>query len=169
MIDFENLKENNSGHWIYKGSDQFEIPLGAFGFVYLIEQKFPGADTKKYRYIGRKYLTASKTSTKKVLNKSGVKVTKKKKSRVESSWRDYTGSCLPLNEQISKLGKESFRFEILCFCATKGQCNFAEVFSQFRAGVLIDDSYFNEAIGSGQFRGIRLDSEFIKMLKEIQI
>lgn len=174
MIDFENLKENNSGHWKYKGSDQFEIPLGAFGFVYKIECILPQDELDrlgitKTKYLGRKYLTSAKTTSKRIVNKSGVKVTKKKKSRVESSWRDYTGSCLPLNEQISKLGKDKFRFEILCFCSTKGQTNFCEVFAQFRAGVLIDDSYFNEAIGSGQFRGIRLDSEFKNVLREIKI
>lgn len=161
-------------HWIYKGNSDFNIPENAFGFVYLIECILPEEELTrlniiKTKYIGRKYLTAAKTTSKKVLLKSGAKVTKKKKSRVESGWRDYIGSCKPLIEQIEKLGKDKFRFEILCFCSTKGQTNFCEVFAQFRAGVLIDDSYFNEAIGSGQFRGIRLDSEFIKMLKEIQL
>lgn len=169
MINFENLKENDSGHWIYKGKSNFEVPLGAFGFVYLIEQKFPGADTTKYRYIGRKYLSKAKTSSKRVLLKSGAKVTKKKKSRVESDWRNYMGSCFPLLDEIEKLGKDSFRFEILCFANTKGQVNFLECFFQMRSNVLGDDSYFNEAIGSGQFRGIRFDSEFKKMLKEIVI
>jgi len=168
MINFENLKETETGHWIYKGSDQFEVPLGAFGFVYLIEKINP-LPNEKSRYIGRKYLSAAKTTSKRVLNKSGVKVTKKKKSRVESEWREYVGSCKPLIDQIQKLGKEAFKFEILAFTTTKGQCNFLECFFQMRANVLGDDSYFNEAIGSGQFRGIRFDSEFKKMLKEITI
>jgi hypothetical protein len=165
MIDFENLKENNSGHWTYKGSDNFEVPLEAFGFVYLIEKINPLLNEKS-KYIGRKYLTAAKTTSKKVLLKSGAKVTKKKKSRVESDWQGYTGSCLPLNSLISKLGKESFRFEILAFAPTRGTTNFLECFFQMRANVLAEDSYFNEAIGSGQFRGVRFDSDFKKLLKE---
>lgn len=168
MIDFENLKENNSGHWIYKGSDQFDVPVGAFGFVYQIEKINP-LPNEKSKYIGRKYLSKAKTSSKRVLLKSGARVTKKKKSRVESDWRNYMGSCFPLLDEVEKLGKDSFRFEILCFANTKGQVNFLECFFQMRSNVLGDDSYFNEAIGSGQFRGIRFDSEFKKMLKEIAI
>lgn len=163
MINFENIKETETGHWQYKGSDQFEIPLGAFGFIY----KITSPDGRKY--IGRKYLSAAKTTSKRVTRKDGTKVTKKKKSRVESDWQRYTGSCQPLNELIEKLGKEKFQFEILAFGFSRGQVNFLECACQFKADVLIDDSYFNEAIGSGQFRGIRLDSEFKKLLKEIVI
>jgi len=168
MINFENLKETDSGHWIYKGKSNFEVPLGAFGFVYLIEKLDP-LPGEKSKYIGRKYLSKAKSTSKRVLLKSGTKVTKKKKSRVESAWRNYMGSCFPLLDEIEKLGKDSFRFEILCFANTKGQVNFLECFFQMRSNVLGDDSYFNEAIGSGQFRGIRFDSEFKKMLKEIVI
>lgn len=82
MIDFSNLSKNPVSHWQYRGSFDFEVPIGAFGFIYLIEQKFPGADTTKYRYIGRKYLTAAKTTTKKVLLKSGLKKTQKKKAEL---------------------------------------------------------------------------------------
>lgn len=49
MIDFENLKETSSGHWEYKGSDQFDVPLGAFGFVYLIEKINP-LPNERYKY-----------------------------------------------------------------------------------------------------------------------
>jgi hypothetical protein len=168
MINFENLKEPETGHWIYKGKSDFEVPLGAFGFVYQIEKIDP-LPNEKSKYIGRKYLSKAKTTSKRITNKSGVKVTKKKKSRVESDWQMYTGSCLPLNEQIQKLGKDKFKFEILCFCFTKGQVNFAEEFAQMRAGVIFDDSYFNEAIGSGSFRGVKFTSEFKIVLKEIKI
>ena len=168
MIDFNNLSKNPVSHWQYRGTHDFEVPIGAFGFIYSIEQIDPTPGTK-YKYIGRKYLTASKTTTKKVLLKSGVKKTQKKKSRVESGWRDYTGSCIPLNAQIEKLGKEAFKFEILEFSKTKGQCNFLEVFFQMRANVLGDDSYFNDAVGSGMFRGVKFDNDFKKLLSEIKI
>lgn len=155
-------------HWIYKNQTEFEVPEGAYGFVYLIEKIEPDPN-EKFRYIGRKYLSRSKTTSKRVLLKSGKKVTKKKKSRVESDWQTYTGSNKELNEQIERLGKDKFKFTILSFAQTKGQCNFLEVFFQMRANVLGDDSYFNDAIGSGQFRGVKFDDEFKKVLKEIQL
>lgn len=150
-------------HWTYKGSSEFEVPIGAFGFVYLIS----GPDGMKY--IGRKYLSRAKTSSKRVLLKSGKKVTKKKKSRVESDWMTYTGSCKPLNDKIRELGKENFKFEILCFCETKGQTNLAEEFCQMRAGVLIDDTYYNDSVGARGFIGVKITDSFKETLREINL
>jgi hypothetical protein len=148
-------------NWTYKNSTEFEIPEGSFGFVYKITSKIDGR-----KYIGRKYLTASKTTSKRVTLKSGIKKTQKKKSRVESDWRSYMGSCKPLLEDIDKNGKENYTFEILAFASTKGQVNFLECFFQMRANVLGDDSYYNDAIGSGQFRGVRFDENFKRQLKD---
>lgn len=161
-------------HWTYKGSSEFEVPIGAFGFVYKIEcilsqYELDKLNITKTKYIGRKYLTKSKVSSKRVTLKSGAKVTKKKKSRVESDWMTYTGSCKPLNESISKLGKENFKFEILCFCETKGQTNLAEEFCQMRAGVLIDDSYYNDSVGARGFIGVKLTESFKTTLREINL
>jgi hypothetical protein len=148
--------------WIYKGMEDFEIPSGAFGFVYKITSRLDGR-----KYIGRKYLTASKTTSKRVTLKSGIKKTQKKKSRVESNWRDYMGSCKPLLEDINRFGRENYQFEILAFAGTKGQVNFLECFFQMRENVLADDSYYNDAIGSGQFRGVKFDDGFKALLKEL--
>lgn len=149
-------------NWKYKEETEFEIPEGSYGFIYKITSKVNGR-----KYIGRKYLTAAKTTSKRVLLKSGAKVTKKKKSRVESNWRDYMGSCKPLLEDIARFGQDKYEFEILAFAKTKGQVNFLECFFQMRANVLGDDSYYNDAIGSGQFRGVRLDEDFKSMLREL--
>ena len=166
MIDLNNLSNNSASHWQFHGSFDFDVPIGAFGFVYKISKINPLPNEKAF-YIGRKYLTAAKTTSKRVLLKSGTKVTKKKKSRVESDWRVYMGSCQPLLREIERLGKEAFKFEILSFGFTRGQVNFMECWCQFRSDVLIDDSYFNDAIGSGQFRGVRFDSDFKKMLRDL--
>jgi len=151
-------------NWTYKGVDDFEIPEGSFGFVYKITSKLDGK-----RYIGRKYLTSAKTTTKRVTLKSGIKKTQKKKSRAESNWRDYMGSCKPLLEDIKRFGKENFEFEIICFCPTKGQTNLCEIIYQIKCDVLTDDTYYNNSIGSGQFRNVKITSEFkeliISMLK----
>lgn len=155
---------NLESHWIYRNEPLNEVPSNAFGFVYLITSKI---DNKKY--VGRKYLTKAKTTSKRVSLKSGIKVTKKKKSRVESDWRVYTGSCKPLNESIERLGKENFTFEILCFCETKGQTNFAECWIQMKLNVIIDETFYNDAIGSGQFRGVKFSQSFKNILREIKI
>lgn len=161
-------------HWTYNNSAEFEVPLGSFGFVYRIECILPLEEQRnlgitKNKYIGRKYLTAAKTTSKRVTLKTGEKVTKKKKTRVESDWTQYMGSCKPLLEDIAKYGKSAFTFEICSFAKTKGQVNFLECFFQMRANVLGDDSYYNDAIGSGQFRGVKFDGEFKDLLRGINI
>jgi len=151
-------------HWTYKGSSEFDIPDGAFGFIYQIRSLIDGK-----KYIGKKFLTAAKTTRKQVLKKDGTKTLKKKKSRVESNWCVYMGSCKPLIADIEKFGKENYQFEIICFGFTKGQVNFAEEFIQMKAGVIFDDDYFNESVGPGRYRGIRFTDEFKKLLKNIKI
>ena len=151
-------------HWTYKNQENFEIPEGAFGFVYLIEDLETGR-----KYIGRKYLTQSKISSKRVTKKDGTKTTKKKKSRVESNWQSYMGSCKPLLEEIEKKGKDKFKFEILAFGFTKGQVNFLEEFCQMRAGVIFNDSYYNDSIGARGFIGVKFTDEFKFVLREINI
>lgn len=151
-------------HWTYQNQSEFEIPTGAFGFIYKITDIETGR-----KYIGRKYLTRAKTTSKRVLKKDGTKTTKTKKSRVESDWHDYMGSCLPLLDEIKKKGKDSFKFEIISFGFTRGQVNFLECWAQMKCDVLTDPAYYNDAIGSGQFRGIRFTDEFRKILKEIKL
>lgn len=151
-------------HWTYKNQEDFEIPEGAFGFIYKISDLINGR-----KYIGRKYLTAAKTTTKRILKRDGTKTTKKKKSRVESDWKEYMGSCQPLLDAIKIHGKENFKFEIIAFGMTKGQVNMLEVVTQIKSDVIIDPSYYNDAVGSGQFRGIKFSEEFKNILREIKI
>lgn len=151
-------------HWTYQGNQEFEIPENAFGFVYRITDLETGK-----KYIGRKYLTASKTTSKRVLKKDGTKVTKKKKSRVESDWQRYTGSCKPLNEQIQNRGKENFSFEILAFGFTKGQVNFLEEFCQMRSGAIFDETYYNDSVGARGFIGVKFTDEFKTVLRNIEL
>lgn len=148
-------------HWTYKNQIEFEIPENAFGFIYRIEDVETGR-----KYIGRKYLTAAKTASKRITKKDGTKVTKKKKSRVESDWKCYTGSCKPLNEEIEKRGREKFKFEIISFGFTRGQVNFLECLIQMKCDVLTDPNYYNDAIGSGQFRGVKITEEFKEVIQE---
>lgn len=151
-------------HWIYKNQTDFKIPANAFGFVYRIEDTETGR-----KYIGRKYLTRSKIVSTRITKKDGTKITKKKKSRVESDWQSYTGSCAPLNEAIVNRGRDKFKFEILAFGFTKGQVNFLECLVQMKCDVLTDPAYYNDAIGSGQFRGVKFTDEFKVILKQLPV
>ena len=147
-------------HWTYKNQEEFEIPEGSFGFIYRITD----LETDR-KYIGRKYLSRAKTVSKRVLKKDGTKVTKKKKSRVESEWQSYMGSCKPLLEEISKKGKDKFKFEILAFANTKGQLSYLEEMYHFKLNCKVDDLYYNESVGPGRYRTLKISPEFIQLIQ----
>lgn len=151
----ERGKYMYNSHWIYKNEKLVTPPENAFGFVYEITNKI----TNRV-YIGRKYLG----TTRKVKVKGS---TRRKIIRGESNWAVYTGSCIPLNEDIKKYGKDKFKFEILIFGETKGQTNMAEETIQHCRKVLFNDSYYNDSIGSRKFMSVKLTEEFKKRLLEL--
>jgi len=144
-------------HWTYNGEVIDTPPPGAFGFIYMIE----GHGRK---YIGRKYLT--KAASRSIKQKNGIR--KQRKTRIESDWRVYMGSCKPLLEDIQKTGKDNYTFRILAWGYTKGQVNTLEVFAQIKAGVMVDSAFYNDAVGSGQFRGVKFTDEFKEIIKSIK-
>ena len=103
-----------------------------YGFVYLITCK----KTNK-KYVGKKFFWSSKTKTIKG---------KKKRSKVESDWKNYFGSNKVLIEDVKNNGKDNYSREILHLCKTKGECNYLEAYEQFTREVLIGDAYYNEWI-----------------------
>lgn len=147
-------------HWLYKNQPVFDLPEGVFGFVYRITSLIDGR-----KYIGRKYVT--KAAKRSVKLKNGTK--KIRKTMVESDWKTYMGSCKPLLEDISKNEKNNYKFEILSWGFTKGQVNSLEIICQIKAGVMTDDSYYNDAVGSGMFRGVKFTDEFRKIISEIDL
>lgn len=106
-----------------------------FGFLYLITNNIDGR-----KYIGKKQcLTVKK--------KAPLKGKKNKRHfTTETDWRTYTSSSRQLNEDIEKLGKKNFTFEILKFCDSKWQLAYEEAKIQFDEGVLLDDIYYNDII-----------------------
>lgn len=90
-------------------------PHDFHGFIYKITNK-----VTCQAYIGRKYLW----------------VEKKNKIVKESDWKKYWGSCPDLLDDIKKYGIEQFDREILQWCHSRGETNFAEVEHQFRNDVL---------------------------------
>ena len=108
-----------------------------YGFVYLITNTVSGR-----KYIGRKFYH-----------------TYKKRKRVkESNWRVYAGSSKPLKEDMQRLGKNKFTFEIICNYKTRGGVVSGEVHFQTDNDVLSPEllpcgerPYYNGQIGAVKF------------------
>jgi hypothetical protein len=115
-----------------------DIPVKAIGFIYLITNK-----TNNKKYIGRKLLQKSKTTV-----KAGIK----KKSKVESDWKEYWSSSPVLLEAIESEGKENFTREILFFVESKGMLLAMEEKALYMAGALEHDEYYNQNIRSKIYR-----------------
>ena len=98
-----------------------------FGFVYHIHCHKTGRS-----YIGRKYFWS--------FRKKG---TSSRRSKLESDWKKYYGSCPELKNDIKIWGKESFSRVILSLHKTKGTCNYEETKQLFLNNVL------TEALDSG--------------------
>ena len=114
--------------WIYKGEELKEIG-DYIGFVYLITN----LQTNK-RYIGKKNFYFSKTR---------VVKGKKKRSKVESDWKDYYGSNEELKEHVNLYGKDLFNREIIRLCTSKGEMSYFEAKYQFQYEVLESDQWYN--------------------------
>jgi hypothetical protein len=117
--------------WIHN-NEEFVDAGNWYGFIYEITNNLTGK-----KYIGRKYFTEAKTRQVKG---------KKKRTRVESNWRDYWGSSKLLLEDINKYGVENFSRKILMLCPTRGNTNYWEAKFQFDFNVLLEDNYYNEWI-----------------------
>jgi hypothetical protein len=104
-------------------------------FVYLIL-------TKDKYYIG--YKNIYRIEKKKPLK--GMK--NKRCQRVETNWREYTGSNDKLNEYISKGGL--YTKYILYTAKTKAEAQYVEAQMQFDLDVLMDDKSYN---GQIRYRG----------------
>ena len=122
--------------WYYN-NEQFESTPEEFqGFVYLITE----IDTNK-KYIGKKNFWKPKI----------LPITKTRKrrvrTRVESDWREYTGSSEKVTTLVESRGLDKFKREILRLCKTKGEMSYYEAKLQFEHDVLLSDEYFNEFIG----------------------
>ncbi len=118
--------------WIYNNKPLEEIPEKAYGYVYLITNNQTGR-----KYIGKKLFWFSKTKQVKG---------KKKRTKVESDWRDYWSSSDELKKDVETLETDKFTREILHICGNKGMCNYLEAKEQMIREVLESDKYYNSQI-----------------------
>jgi hypothetical protein len=132
--------------WTYQGIIVEEIPEGIIGFVYLITNLTTGR-----KYIGKKLAQFKRT-------KPPLKGKKRKrKTTVESDWRDYWGSSESLQADVAALGPEQFTREIIYYCKSRSELSYLEAKEQFDRCVLETDDYYNGIInvrvgGSGSLR-----------------
>ena len=149
-----------NSHWLYKGKKVTEAPEDAFGFVYMITNLKSGK-----KYVGRKYLGQTR---RKPLTKKQKDAGRKRRTvvRSESNWREYTGSNKELNADIEKLSKENFKFEIIIFGETKGQVNYLEENIHHKFDVLLDPSFYNDAVGPKRFNNMVKDEKLYKKIIE---
>lgn len=107
------------------------------GFVYMIEEQSTGM-----KYIGKKFFWKPKTLP---VTKSRKR---KKKTIVESDWRNYYGSNKTLSERVSEASEGEYQRTILRLCITKGDCAYYEMREQLVNNVLLKpDEYYNAFVG----------------------
>jgi hypothetical protein len=70
----------------------------------------------------------------------------RRRSRVESDWRDYWGSNEHLVADVQQLGADQFTREILYICRSRGAMGYLEAREQFERKVLETDEYYNGII-----------------------
>jgi hypothetical protein len=121
--------------WSYQGKTIEEIFEGYIGFVYLITNL-----KTRQKYIGKKLAQFKRTKP----PLKGKRL--KRRSVVESDWRDYWGSSDRLNADVQALGPENFTREILYFCKSKAEMSYLEAREQFERRVLESDEYYNGII-----------------------
>ena len=129
-VDYENP-------WIYEGNPFTSDNIGDYyGFVYRITNT-----TNEKSYIGRKYFVQKRKP------KGG-----KRRVTSESDWKRYFGSSDELKQDIKRIGRSSFRREILSLHKTLGKVNYEETKQLFIHNVLmeaLDDGtpkYYNSNI-----------------------
>lgn len=109
--------------WLYNGkvfeSDDIQ---DHFGFVYHIHCVPTGRS-----YIGRKYFWSFR-------KKKGAS----RRSKQESDWKKYYGSCPELKEDVKKFGKDKFKRTIISLHDTVGKTNYEETRQLFLNNVLTE-------------------------------
>ena len=124
--------------WYYDNQLVSELPEDCIGFVYIITNL-----TNDRKYIGKKLAKFSKTTYKTVKLKNGNKKKKKIRSKIDSDWREYYGSSPELSKDVTQLGPDSFRREILFYCTSKAECSYIEAREQFSRRVLESKDWYN--------------------------
>tara|TARA_R100001369_G_scaffold26625_2_gene47968 strand:- start:1369 stop:1767 length:399 start_codon:yes stop_codon:yes gene_type:complete len=124
-------------HWKYFKKVDIE---NKFGFVYFITNKKTGK-----AYIGCKQYWSYK----------------KGKKLKQSNWKVYMGSSKHLTEDIKKVGKRNFKFEIVGEYKNKRSLKYYECYYQMKHNVLSsvlegtdEPAFYNNYVGGKFFRPV---------------
>ena len=139
--------------WTYQGNTIDNLPENCEAFVYPITNT-----TNSRKYVGKKLPKFKKTRPplKGKINK--------RRSKVESDWKDYWGSNDHLKADVEELGKDKFTREILYYCPSRGVASYLEAREQFERRVLEKDEYYNGIINV-RVGGSNILREALKGLK----
>ncbi len=125
----------DTGHWSLK--EGIIITDETFGFLYRITNV---SVTPPKEYIGKKQ-KLTKLKRKPLKGKKNKRI-----SIVDTDWKTYMGSCFELLEDIEKLGKENFTFEIIKTCNSKSELMYEEIRLQILEEVLFRKNSYNGII-----------------------
>ena len=127
-----------NNHWTCYGTEKSFVPNeDKFGFVYII------TNTKNDKaYVGCKQYYIGK-------------------SKKQSRWQTYTGSSKYLNEDIKKIGKKYFTFEVIAEYKNKRSLRYYEMYYQVKWNVLTatiegsdNPAFYNSYVGGKFYRPI---------------
>jgi len=143
-------------HWTCYGTEKHFVPNeDKFGFVYII------TNTKNDKaYVGCKQYYIGK-------------------SKKQSRWQTYTGSSKYLNEDIKKIGKKYFTFEVIAEYKNKRSLRYYEMYYQVKWNVLTatvegsdKPAFYNSYVGGKFYRPIESymphTEETIRKMREAQ-
>ena len=125
-------------HWVRHLTEEPFVPnLEKFGFVYII------TNTKTTKaYVGCKQYFMGK-------------------KKIPYKWETYTGSSKYLNEDIEKIGKEHFTFEVIAEYKDKRSLRYYEAYYQIKWDVLTaviegtdEPAFYNSYVGGKFYRPI---------------
>lgn len=112
--------------WTYQNKLFTNDLIGSYyGFVYCITNTL-----NNRKYIGRKYFYAKKT----LPPLKGKK--RKRRSLIDSNWKEYWGSSKILMADIELVGKDNFKREIISLHVNKAETNYSELAYQIVNNVL---------------------------------
>jgi len=127
-----------NNHWTCYGTEKSFVPNeDKFGFVYII------TNTKNDKaYVGCKQYYIGK-------------------SKKQSKWQTYMGSSKYLNEDIKKIGKKYFTFEVIAEYKNKRSLRYYEMYYQVKWNVLTatiegsdNPAFYNSYVGGKFYRPI---------------
>ena len=125
-------------HWKIRGTRRrFRPNPDKFGFVYVITNKKNGK-----AYIGCKQYFLGK-------------------SKLNSKWETYMGSSKALLQDIKKIGKKHFKFEVIAEYKNKRSLRYYEGYFQMKYNVLAttlegtdEPAFYNSYVGGKWYRPV---------------